>query len=341
MKEIKKEYGFEGITIVPRSQSLVSSRSDCRTEFMIEDFHNGGYIKLEMPLFLSPMAFFTEEAIKKINNRFLAFLPRISPYQRTDEYNYSDIDSRIESCKKMKKQGYYFGVAVSMKENVDKIIELSKHSDFICVDVANGYMESLCEFIRFLKDKLKRYYGRDFSNLISGNVVDSVGFENLSQSGTDYVRLNIGGGSNCTTTDCTRIGRPLLSMLQEVYDYNVEKGKKSKIVLDGGVRTSGDLCLALLFADVVMTSYLFKGTELNIHYDERYYYKNKVLSYGMASAYVKDNVYVEGKHEFMDPYDFSSTYKQLKESLQSAMSYLNSFDLNEYKNSQYELIKKD
>lgn len=351
--KINTEYGFSNVYIVPRnSVSSIVSRKECDTSVSFNSFlQEEGMTTFEMPLMLSPMSFFGENAIRKVNNRFLTFLPRIQAYQFTGERahpNWQDIDIRMGHAKKLHKDGFKFGVAISVLDDFEKILELCNYTDFLLVDTANGYSEKLHHFIRsinqFLSSKMNSV---SFSKIkiITGNVVDTHGFCSLRDAGSHAIRLGIGGGSNCTTSDSTSVGRPPLSMLTEIYDFDWSCGGNSAgKICDGGIKSSGHLSLALLFAEYAMVSGIFKYSELNLHHE--YFltnpideYHNRIPAYGMASKYAKANdpSYVEGKITTGEATCFEEVYSQLKEGLQSSMSYLNAKTLEEYRRSHFEL----
>ena len=119
MKKIYEEYGFEDIYIVPRQDNTnVTSRKNVDTSISFNGF------KFDMPLMLAPMSFFGDVAIRKVENKFLTFLPRIQCHQfdKTRIYtDWSDIDQRIHHAKILYGEGYYFGAAISMREDIEKI----------------------------------------------------------------------------------------------------------------------------------------------------------------------------------------------------------------------------
>ena len=102
----------------------------------------------------------------------------------------------------------------------------------ICIDVANGYQESLVHFIQSFRDKNPN------SIIMAGNVVTGEMTEALLLAGADIVKVGIGPGSVCTTRIKTGVGYPQLSAIIECAD--AAHGLKGHICADGGLVNPGD-----------------------------------------------------------------------------------------------------
>jgi IMP dehydrogenase/GMP reductase len=66
--------------------------------------------------------------------------------------------------------------------------------------------------------------------------------------------------SLCTTRVETGNGVPQLTALEEVYEQS-DRGKKFKIIADGGIRNAGDAIKALVFSHAVMLGNVLAGTD--------------------------------------------------------------------------------
>lgn len=117
----------------------------------------------------------------------------------------------------------------------------------ICIDVANGNMPALHTAIRQAK-KL-------FPDIIimSGNIASLQAFKVLALTGCDYIRLGVGSGSGCLTSVHTAVGQGIPTLLQRCWDYKMDNGLSTKLVVDGGFKSYRDIILALAMgADYVM-----------------------------------------------------------------------------------------
>jgi len=105
---------------------------------------------------------------------------------------------------------------------------------FICIDVANGYMEKLVEFC----SKVRKLYPDKV--IVAGNVVTrEITEELILRGGVDIVKVGIGPGSACTTRLKTGVGMPQLSAIMECAD--AAHGMNGFIIGDGGITCPGDM----------------------------------------------------------------------------------------------------
>jgi len=166
-------------------------------------------------------------------------------------------------------------------ENLDEIIQ-HRNPKFICMDVANGYMNRFIEVCAQIRD---RYPDKI---IIAGNVCTSEGVLDLIMNGkVDIVKIGIGNGSCCTTRKQTGIGRPQFSAVVECAD--VAHGLDAHIISDGGIQTIGDFSKAFgAGADFIMSGSMFaahteSGGEL-VQEDDKIY----KIFYGMSSKTAMD-----------------------------------------------------
>ena len=104
-----------------------------------------------------------------------------------------------------------------------------------------------------LKDK----FG-DQVHIMAGNVATLEAFDALASWGADSVRVGIGGGSICSTRIVTGHGVPTLQSVMECAKSSYD----TKIIADGGIKTSGDIVKALAAgADFVMIGSMLAGTK--------------------------------------------------------------------------------
>ena len=149
---------------------------------------------------------------------------------------------------------------------------------FVCVDVANGYMSKLVEFVKRLREA--------YPNLViaCGNVVSREMVEELIiNGGADIIKIGIGSGSVCTTRLQTGVGMPQLSAVMECSD--AAHGINGAIISDGGITCPGDVSKALgAGADFVMLGSMLSGHEECAGELQEIDGQKYKLFYGMSSS---------------------------------------------------------
>lgn len=133
---------------------------------------------------------------------------------------------------------------------------LDAEVDILCVDSSDGFSEYQKETIQTVKKKYPDV------KIGGGNVVDREGFMYLVESGADFVKVGIGGGSICITREQKGIGRGQASAVIEVAKARDEYYEKTGIYIpicsDGGIVHDYHVTLALAMgADFVMMGRYF------------------------------------------------------------------------------------
>ncbi|HOL85446.1 IMP dehydrogenase [Thermoclostridium caenicola] len=140
------------------------------------------------------------------------------------------------------------------KERVPALLEAEV--DILCVDSSDGFSEYQRETIQYIKENYPD------AKIGGGNVVDREGFMYLVESGADFVKVGIGGGSICITREQKGIGRGQASAVIEVAQARDEYFEKTGIYIpicsDGGIVHDYHVTLALAMgADFVMMGRYF------------------------------------------------------------------------------------
>ena len=158
--------------------------------------------------------------------------------------------------------------------------------NWICIDIANGYIESLVQFCK----RVRQEYPDKI--IVAGNVVTREIVEELIlNGGVDVVKVGIGPGSACLTRMKTGVGMPQLSAIMECAD--AAHGVGGHIIGDGGITCPGDMAKAFGGgADFVMVGGAFSGHDENpgeiiMNPDGS---KSK-LFYGMSSSHAMNKHY--------------------------------------------------
>ena len=162
--------------------------------------------------------------------------------------NYTKEDSEYNS---------FTFISTGLKDDKEKLFALMDRGspfDKICIDVANGYMPKLLEFVREVRTKYPR------ALIMVGNVVTGDMTQDLILNGADIGKVGIGPGSVCTTRKLTGVGRPQLSAILECAD--AAHGVGGMICADGGCTCAGDVAKAFgAGADFVMLGGMLAGTD--------------------------------------------------------------------------------
>jgi len=93
--------------------------------------------------------------------------------------------------------------------------------------------------------------------VIGGNIATGAAALALVEAGADAVKVGIGPGSICTTRIVAGVGIPQLTALHVASAGR--RGRKVRIIADGGITKSGDIVKALTLADAVILGGLLAG----------------------------------------------------------------------------------
>ena len=175
--------------------------------------------------------------------------------------------------------------------------------------------------------------------------------------------------SGCLTSANTGVHYPMASLISECYSIKKKGSYKTQIIADGGFKNFDDIIKALaLGADYVMlggtlnkslescsTTKLFKFIPLcqskanfvwdNFPFLRKYFYKHfRGMStkevqkkWGKSILTTSEGIYKTNKVE----YKLSSWVENFEDYLKSAMSYTNSLNLDEFKESEHIFITEN
>ncbi len=242
----KESLALDDILLRPQFSEL-KSRKEVNLKTKIADF------ELMIPIIPAPMSTITEYKMAKAFSDMGSF---------GIIHRYLNHEKQIEEIKKLKKENCKIiaaAISTNDKKRIEKLVKTG--ANLLCIEVAYGYNKNSINTIKYLK--------KNYPNIkiMSGNIATGDAVEPLMDEGVDILRVGFGGGSVCTTRIKTGVGVPNAAALDDV-KYNIWKYKDEKkrkevsVILDGGIKNSGDIVKALaLGADAVMVGRLVAGTD--------------------------------------------------------------------------------
>ena len=174
-------------------------------------------------------------------------------FRKDYESHKQNPDELLDSHKR-----YVVGAGINTREYAERVPALvNAGADVLCIDSSEGFSE----WQKLTIDYIRANYG-DTVKVGAGNVVDKEGFLFLAESGADFVKVGIGGGSICITRETKGIGRGQATALIEVCkardEYYERTGVYVPVCSDGGIVYDHHLTLALAMgADFVMLGRYF------------------------------------------------------------------------------------
>lgn len=246
------KYDFDDVLIVPQRSALESrSQVDLVRRFTFPH----SKIELEcVPIIAANMSTVGTFAMAKAfaNEKMLVALHK--------HYSVDQLVHFFEEHPLNTAKDYVFYTVGSSNNDFEKLkkLQISLGKEFpklLCIDVANGYLESFTKVVKKYRSLLPN------SVIMAGNVVTSNMAEELILSGADIVKVGIGSGSVCTTRIKTGVGWPQLSATSECA-FAVHGKPDGHICSDGGCNNTGDIAKAFAAgADFVMVGGLVSGCD--------------------------------------------------------------------------------
>ena len=229
----KQLFDFDDILIQPADITHIESRSEINPRY--RDY---------LPLMTAPMDTVVSEENKELFRTLgiRPVLPRIS----NPDNNYVSSNEFLS-----------YSLTDFERIFLDRTPERKYNKMFALIDVANGHMDGVYQLAKSAKIKYE-----DDLILMVGNVANPDTYCRFTNIDVDYVRVGIGNGAGCLTTQQTGIGYPMASLISDCIKYSTAYGgcskSKTKMVADGGFQKYSDVIKALaLGADYVMLGSIF------------------------------------------------------------------------------------
>ena len=234
----------------------------------------------------------------------------------------------------------YFYVMHRFEEEKDSEYTFIEHlkninliPEYITIDIAHGHSDQVIAMIKHIKQHIPEAF------VIAGNVGTPEGVRELENAGADATKVGIGPGKVCITKLKTGFGTGgwQLSALNWC-----AKAARKPVIADGGIRDHGDIAKSIRFgATMCMIGSLFAGHEESpgstIEIDGERYKEY----YGSASEYQKgERKNVEGKKILIQHKgNIEDTLNEIRQDLQSSISYAGGRDLESIRKVDYVIVK--
>lgn len=222
--------------------------------------------------------------------------------------------------------------------DVERCKQLDKVVDVLVVDVAHFHNKKVMEATRRLTKDLS-------ANLVIGNIGTYQAALDVVSSieKVNALRVGIGSGSICITTEVTRAGAPTIFAVMQTSDALNELGADIPIWADGGITTPGDIALALAAgASAAMIGNLFARTRESpgslVAIGGQYYkaYRGMGSPSAIAKRHAMDRYtspsksIAEGVEGYV-PYkgDATTVVNELSEGLKISMGYVGAKEIEE------------
>jgi len=263
---LKETNGFSTVAITEDASptgkllGIVTSR-DYRISRMTNDIKVKEFMTPREKLITAPMDTTLKEANDIIWDNKLNSVPIVDNDDhlmyfvfRKDYAEHKEYPLSLQDADKR----YMVGAGINSRDYAERIPALVEAgADVLCIDSSEGYSIWQKRVIDYVRAK----YG-DSVKIGAGNVVDAEGFRYLAESGADFVKVGIGGGSICITRETKGIGRgqatALIDVCAERDRYFEETGIYVPVCSDGGIVHDYHMTLALAMgADFLMLGRYF------------------------------------------------------------------------------------
>ncbi len=282
-KELQRAYGFDEVAIVPGRVTINPDLTS--TKMTIAD------LAFEIPVLASAMdgAVSPHFAVKMHEMGGLGVLNAEGLYTRYED-PFSILEEIIstpqESVTRYLQQAY----SEPIREDLIglRVLEIRKSGAVCAVSFtpqnakrmspvaveAGADIVVVQSTVTTARHMSRSYQGLIFSELIKalnvpvivGNCVTYEAARELMECGIDGILVGVGPGAACTTREVVGIGVPQVTATLECAaareDYFQRTGRYVTVITDGGLRTGGDICKAIVSgADAVMLGTPFAQAE--------------------------------------------------------------------------------
>ncbi len=337
MMLIEQALSYRDIFLEPR-KCIVDSRSECQTSVKLGDRSFG------MPIYPSNMkSVVHEETCIYLAQKSMFYTMHRFGVNPSKFYQLMSAHSLFTSIS--------IGVNEQSYSQLDELLKNGYNPQYITLDIANAWSAKGQRMTKFLKEKFSKSF------IIVGNVATPDACLEIQQWGADAIKVGIGPSGVCTTKNKTGFHVPMVTAVRQCSNANkcIGVNKESSngqifqthhlkipIIADGGIRQNGDIAKALACgATMIMAGGVFAGFDQSAGELITIDGKRCKQYYGSASQHCK------GKYKNVEGIKTTVAYKggmddfliQMKQDLQSSISYAGGKDLSIFKSGLVNLVK--
>lgn len=314
-------FDYDNVILLPR-RCMVKSRHECDTSV---EFGNR---RFNIPVVPANMR-------TVVDDRICELLARDGYFYIQHRF---DIDA-VGFARRMREKNLFVSISVGVQEQdlkiVDALADQQIGADYITIDIAHGHADAVRDMIRHIKRRLPDTF------VIGGNVGTPDGVMDLERWGADATKVGIGPGKVCITRMKTGFGTGGWQLSALKWCARVAT---KPIIADGGIREHGDVAKSVRFgAALVMIGSLFAGHEESPGQTVEQNGERFKEYFGSASEHNKEQrSFIEGKR-ILEPIKggLSDTLREMREDLQSAISYAGGKRLSDLQKVNYVILGHD
>ncbi len=343
-RKLMREYGVSSILVVGANgilSGILTSR-DYRFKDALDDSLPIESVMTSMPLKTADCGITMEGAMNLFDKYRIEKLPLVDNRGKLcGLISAKDIEKRRQYPNAVRDSGGRLAVGVGLRLSGNYCAEAEKlldaGADILLLDTARAGSELAVTATRELRNNFPG------ANLVVGNIDNPDHVALLVEAGADCVKVGIGPGARCKTRLIAGVGTPQLYAIASCAAVAEKLG--ARIIGDGGIRGSDDMEKALVAgADAVMLGSLLAGTDESpgeLEFKEGHLQKNYR---GSASRdHQKERIQKGSLGEVRNPEGESASVpyagsadrvvKGLIDGLRSSMSYVGSWNLKEFRES--------
>lgn len=313
-------FDYDDIQLIP-SKCIIKSRGDADSSVKF------GPHRFKIPVVPANMESVIDEplAIWLAQNDYFYVMHRFQPEKRSG------------FVRDLQEKGLFASISVGIKDSEYKFINdlaaANLTPEYITIDVAHGHSDYVIKMIKFIKNKLPETF------VIAGNVATPEAVRELENAGADATKVGVGPGKACITKLKTGFGTGGWQLAALKW---CSKAARKPLIADGGIRNNGDITKSVRFgASMVMIGSMLAGHQESPGNLIKIDGKNYKQYWGSASETQKQAYRnVEGK-QMLVPYrgSISDTLTEMREDLQSSISYAGGKDLEAIRKVDYVIVK--